>query len=194
MWATNSPEFTKTAHVLQSCPLHKRERESTWPTESSLGNKLHGTATYWRLMVRFIALPGLQIIQVYIERWRRRIKTKLTMSTSSIWGPQTLQNSSLSGCLCTICNMLLITLDKTCNSDKHFLWDILHGTADPNLVGKKNGLLSYHLYRSSFEHWYSFLICMNTEICMLYTKDRYGSFKVERQREINFGVELFTND
>jgi len=80
------------------------------------------------------------------------IKTKLTMSTSSIWGPQTLQNSSLSGCLCTICNMLLITLDKTCNSDKHFLWDILHGTADPNLVGKKIGLLSYHLYRSSFEH------------------------------------------
>ena len=78
-------------------------------------------------------------------------KTKLTMSRSSIWGPQTLQNSSLSGCLCTICNMLLITLDKTCNSDKHFLWDILHGT-DPNLVGKKIGLLSYHLYRSSFEH------------------------------------------
>ena len=194
MWATNSPEFTKIAHVLQSCPLHKRERESTWPTESSLGNKLHGTATYRRLMVRFIALPGLQIIQVYIERWRRRIKTKLTMSTSSIWGPQILQNSSLSGCLCTICNMLLITLDKTCNSDKHFLWDILHGTADPNLVGKKNGLLSYHLYRSSFEHWYSFLICMNTEICMLYTKDRHGSFKVERQREINLGVELFTND
>jgi len=30
-----------TVHVMQSYPLHKRERESTWPTESSLGNKLH---------------------------------------------------------------------------------------------------------------------------------------------------------
>jgi len=38
-------EAQTTAHVLQSCTLHKRERESTWPTESSLGNKLHGTAT-----------------------------------------------------------------------------------------------------------------------------------------------------
>jgi len=36
-------ETQTTANVLQSCPLHKRE--STWPTESSLGNKLHGTAT-----------------------------------------------------------------------------------------------------------------------------------------------------
>ena len=48
-----------TAHVLQSCPLHKRE--STWPTESSLGNKLHGTATVLRLTVRLIAPTGLQI-------------------------------------------------------------------------------------------------------------------------------------
>jgi len=54
-------EVQNTAHVLQSCPLHKRERESTWPTESSLGNKLHGTATDLRLTVRFIALTGLQI-------------------------------------------------------------------------------------------------------------------------------------
>ena len=38
-------EAQTTAHALQSCPLHKRERESTWPTESSLRNKLHGTAT-----------------------------------------------------------------------------------------------------------------------------------------------------
>ena len=43
-----------TSHVLQSCPLHKRERESTWPTDGSLGNKLHGTATNLRLTVRFI--------------------------------------------------------------------------------------------------------------------------------------------
>jgi len=64
-------------HVLQSCPLHKRERESTWPTERSLGNKLHGTATDLRLTVRFIALTGLQIWQVYIERWRRNTNTFL---------------------------------------------------------------------------------------------------------------------
>jgi len=50
-----------TAHVLQSCPLHKRERESTWPTEGSLGNTPHGTATDLRLTVRFIALTGLYI-------------------------------------------------------------------------------------------------------------------------------------
>ena len=50
-------EAQTTAHVLQSCPLHK----STWPTESSLGNKLHGTATDLRLTVRFIALTWLQI-------------------------------------------------------------------------------------------------------------------------------------
>ena len=31
-------EAQTTVHVLQSSPLHKRERESTWPTESSLGN------------------------------------------------------------------------------------------------------------------------------------------------------------
>ena len=54
-------EAQTTAHVLQACPLHKRERESTWPTESSLGNKLHGTVTDLRLTVRFIALTGLQI-------------------------------------------------------------------------------------------------------------------------------------
>jgi len=54
-------EAQTTAHVLQACPLHKRERESTLPTESSLGNKLHGTATELRLTVRFIALTGLQI-------------------------------------------------------------------------------------------------------------------------------------
>ena len=54
-------EAQTTAHVLQSCPLHKRDRESTWPTESSPGNKLHGTATDLRLTVRFIALTGLQI-------------------------------------------------------------------------------------------------------------------------------------
>jgi len=53
-------EAHTTSHVLQSCPLHKRERDSTWPTESSLGNKLHGTATDVRLTVRFIALAGLQ--------------------------------------------------------------------------------------------------------------------------------------
>ena len=53
-------EAQATAHVMQSCPLHKRE--STWPTtESSLGNKLHGTATDLRLTVRFITLTGLQI-------------------------------------------------------------------------------------------------------------------------------------
>ena len=49
-------EAQTTAHILQSCPLHKRE--STWPTESSLGHKLH---TDLRLTVRFIALTGLQI-------------------------------------------------------------------------------------------------------------------------------------
>ena len=38
-------EAQTTAHVLQSCTLHKEERVSTWPTESSLGDKLHGTAT-----------------------------------------------------------------------------------------------------------------------------------------------------
>jgi len=54
-------EAQTTAHVLQSSPLHKRERESTWATESSLGNKLHGTATDLRLTVRFIALTWLQI-------------------------------------------------------------------------------------------------------------------------------------
>ena len=47
-------EAQTTAHVLQSCPLHKREREITWPTESSLVNKLHGTAIDLRL-------TGLQI-------------------------------------------------------------------------------------------------------------------------------------
>ena len=52
-------EAQTTAHVLQPCPLHKRE--STWPTESSLQNKLHGTATDLRLTVRFIALTGLQL-------------------------------------------------------------------------------------------------------------------------------------
>ena len=61
-----------TAHVLQSWPLHKKEREITWPTESSIGNKLHGTATDLRLTVRFIALTGLHIWQVYIEHWRRK--------------------------------------------------------------------------------------------------------------------------
>ena len=54
-------EAQTTAHVMQSCPLHKRERESTWPTESSLGNKLYGTATDLRLTVWFIALTALQI-------------------------------------------------------------------------------------------------------------------------------------
>ena len=54
-------EAHTTAHVLQSCPLHKKERESTWSTETSLGNKLHGTAIDLRLTVRFIALTGLQI-------------------------------------------------------------------------------------------------------------------------------------
>ena len=54
-------EAQTTAHVLQSCPLHKKERESTWSTETSLGNKLHGTAIDLRLTVRFIALTGLQI-------------------------------------------------------------------------------------------------------------------------------------
>jgi len=44
-------EAQTTAHVLQSCPLHKWERESTWPIESSLGNKLHGTATDLRGVV-----------------------------------------------------------------------------------------------------------------------------------------------
>ena len=54
-------EAQTAAHVLQSWPFHKRERESTWPTESSLGNKLHGTVTDIRLTVRFIAMTGLQI-------------------------------------------------------------------------------------------------------------------------------------
>ena len=69
-------EAQTTAHVLQPCPLHKRERESTWPTENSLRNKLHGTAADLRLTVRFIALTGLQIKQVYTKRWRRRTSTK----------------------------------------------------------------------------------------------------------------------
>ena len=32
-----------TVHVLQSCPLHKEERKTTWPTESSIGNPPDGT-------------------------------------------------------------------------------------------------------------------------------------------------------
>jgi len=44
------------------------QKKSTWPTESLLGNKLHGTATDLLLTVWFIALTGLQIYQVYIER------------------------------------------------------------------------------------------------------------------------------
>ena len=47
-------EAQTTSHVLQSCPLHKEERESTWSTESSTGNKLNGTAIDLRLTVRFI--------------------------------------------------------------------------------------------------------------------------------------------
>jgi len=54
-------EAQTTAHVQQSWPFYKRERESTWPTESSLGNKLHGTATDLRLTVRCIALTRIQI-------------------------------------------------------------------------------------------------------------------------------------
>ena len=54
-------EAKTTVHVLQSCPLHKRERESTWPTDYSLGNKLHRTATDLRLTLRFIGLTGLHI-------------------------------------------------------------------------------------------------------------------------------------
>ena len=65
-------ESHTTIHAMHSWSLHKEERESTWPTESSLGNKLHGTATDLRLTMRFIALTGLQIWQVHIERWRRR--------------------------------------------------------------------------------------------------------------------------
>ena len=42
---TGPADWKHKPHVLQSCPLHKRERESTLPTEGSLGNKLHGTAT-----------------------------------------------------------------------------------------------------------------------------------------------------
>ena len=64
-------EVQTTVHVLQSCPLHKEERKSTWPTEKSLGNKLHGTITNLRLTVRFIVLTGLHIWQVHIERWRK---------------------------------------------------------------------------------------------------------------------------
>ena len=59
-------------HVLQSCPLHKEERVSTWPTESSLGEKLHVTATDLCLRVRFIIRTGPQIWQEHIERWRRK--------------------------------------------------------------------------------------------------------------------------
>ena len=54
-------EAQTTVRVLQSCPLHKEERKATWPTESSLGNKLHGTATGLHLTVRLIALAGLQL-------------------------------------------------------------------------------------------------------------------------------------
>ena len=38
-------EAQTTAQVLQSCPLHKRERESTRPTESSLGKR--SLPDYW---------------------------------------------------------------------------------------------------------------------------------------------------
>ena len=54
-------EAHTTSHVLQSCPLHKRERESTWPTESSLGIKLHGTITDLRLILNLcILIPSWQ--------------------------------------------------------------------------------------------------------------------------------------
>ena len=44
-WPLWIQEAQTTAHVLQSCTLHKEEKVSTWPTESSLGDKLHRTAT-----------------------------------------------------------------------------------------------------------------------------------------------------
>jgi len=54
-------EAQTTAHVLQLCPLHKEERETTWPTESSLGNKLHGTATVLHRTVRIMLQTSYKV-------------------------------------------------------------------------------------------------------------------------------------
>ena len=54
-------EAQTTAHVLQSCPLHKRERESTWPTESSLGNKINGTGFIVSGVCHFMFISGFGI-------------------------------------------------------------------------------------------------------------------------------------
>jgi len=52
----HTPQPMSCSHALSI-----KEKESIWPTESSLGNKLHGTATDLRLTVQFIALTGLHI-------------------------------------------------------------------------------------------------------------------------------------
>ena len=52
-WSTNYSPYPAVM------PSPQREMESTWSTESSLRNKLHGRVTDLRMTVRFIALTGL---------------------------------------------------------------------------------------------------------------------------------------
>ena len=56
---TGSTNYSPCPAVMPS--PQRRKGNHPWPAESSLGNKLHGTATNLSLTVRFIALTGLQI-------------------------------------------------------------------------------------------------------------------------------------
>ena len=48
-------------HVLQHCKTLKALREQTWPTPTSLWDKLHGTACTLKKTASFISEAGLQV-------------------------------------------------------------------------------------------------------------------------------------
>ena len=59
-------------HILQDCPIWRKQKHQLWPQDESTTNKLCGTVEDLRRTTQFLATCGLRLYARLIDRRRRR--------------------------------------------------------------------------------------------------------------------------
>ena len=67
-------------HILQDCPIWRKQRHQLWPQDESTTNKLWGTAEDLRRTTQFLATCELRVQAWLIDRRRRNGTVRLARS------------------------------------------------------------------------------------------------------------------
>ena len=73
-------------HILQDCPVWRKQRHQLWPQDESTTNKLWGTAEDLRRTTQFLATCGLRVQARLINCIKRNI-TMCHFFTESVYSP-----------------------------------------------------------------------------------------------------------